>query len=138
MRTQSAAQPDFFPLAFRPLSFAIVPRSATSLFEYLGLLLKVQTQHIVPSSFAYISPRPKICIESAGAGDRTRRSKSSYSRADDGRPKEPTVLRGLPSSTTLILSYRVTGGNGAEANFHSASRNSLEFKQGINTNPLSA
>ena len=54
MATASQAQADILPLQLGPISFKIVPRSAYGVFEFLGTLIKIQQEHMLPSRFAYI------------------------------------------------------------------------------------
>ncbi len=54
---ETGPQPDILPLQFAPtISFTIVPRSAYGVFEFLGTLMKIQRQHIVPAPYAFIPP----------------------------------------------------------------------------------
>jgi uncharacterized membrane protein YgcG len=50
------AQPDVLPIQLGGVAFTIMPRSAYSLFNFLGLLLKMQRNHLAPSTSAYIPP----------------------------------------------------------------------------------
>jgi hypothetical protein len=47
-------QTNVLPLALGPVSFTIVPRSASGLLAFLGTLVRIQRQNIQPSQFAFI------------------------------------------------------------------------------------
>ena len=49
-------QPDILPIKVGPFTFRIVPRSAYGVFEFLGTLMKVQREHLLPLPDAYIPP----------------------------------------------------------------------------------
>ncbi len=49
-------QPDTFPFTVGPIRFKIVPRSAYGVFEFLGLLIKMQRDHPIRSENVYIPP----------------------------------------------------------------------------------
>jgi uncharacterized membrane protein YgcG len=56
-------QPDILPLALGPVSFTIVPRSAYGVFQFLGTLIKIQQEHIVPAPYANIPPSRQYAAE---------------------------------------------------------------------------
>jgi hypothetical protein len=64
-----ASQPDIMSLTFNAggssptISFTLVPRSANGVFGFLGTLVKLQTQHISPSQYAYIPSDRKYAAE---------------------------------------------------------------------------
>ncbi len=61
--TTGKPQPDILPLTFLngALSFNIVPRSAYGVFEFLGTLMRMQRDRLMPSQYAYIPPgRPYV------------------------------------------------------------------------------
>jgi len=63
----STPQPDILPLLFgakgSPISFSIVPRSAYGVFEFLGMIMKMQREHLMPSQYAYIPPNRAYVTE---------------------------------------------------------------------------
>lgn len=66
-RAADTPQPDILPLTFgssdSPISFSISPRSVNGVFGFLGTLLKIRTQHISPSQYAYIPSDRKYAAE---------------------------------------------------------------------------
>jgi hypothetical protein len=67
---KETAQPDILPLKFKPnpqsdalISFTITPRSAYGVFVFLGTLMKMQREHLVPSRYAYIPPNRPYAAE---------------------------------------------------------------------------
>jgi hypothetical protein len=68
---KEVAQPDILPLTFNtknapnsaPISFSITPRSAYGVFVFLGTLMKMQREHIVPSRYAFIPPNRAYATE---------------------------------------------------------------------------
>lgn len=52
--TADIPQPNIFPIPVGPATFTITPRSAQGVFKFLGTLMKVQRQHLMPSPTAYI------------------------------------------------------------------------------------
>jgi hypothetical protein len=56
-------QPDILPLGLGPISFTIVPRSAYGVFEFLGTLMKMERNKMMPSQFAYIPPMKDYVVE---------------------------------------------------------------------------
>ena len=67
---KDTAQPDILPLKFKPnpqsdalISFTITPRSAYGVFVFLGTLMKMQREHLVPSRYAYIPPNRQYAAE---------------------------------------------------------------------------
>jgi hypothetical protein len=65
------AQADILPLTFSPtnspngpqISFSITPRSAYGVFVFLGTLMKMQREHLVPSRYAFIPPNRPYAAE---------------------------------------------------------------------------
>ncbi|HMG80157.1 MAG TPA: hypothetical protein VK591_15835 [Xanthobacteraceae bacterium] len=57
---KDVAQADNLPLSFSPtpggpqISFTITPRSAYGVFVFLGTLMRMQREHLVPTRYAYI------------------------------------------------------------------------------------
>jgi hypothetical protein len=68
---KETAQPDILPLTFSdknspnstPISFSITPRSAYGVFVFLGTLIKMQREHLVPSRYAFIPPNRPYAAE---------------------------------------------------------------------------
>jgi hypothetical protein len=67
---KDVAQPDILPLQFKPnpssdslISFTITPRSAYGVFVFLGTLMKMQREHLVPSRYAFIPPNRPYAAE---------------------------------------------------------------------------
>jgi len=52
--TADQAQPDILPITIDSVTVRIVPRSAYGVFEFLGTLMKIQRDHILPATDAYI------------------------------------------------------------------------------------
>ncbi len=68
---KEVAQPDILPLTFNtknapnsaPISFSITPRSAYGVFVFLGTLMRMQREHLVPSHYAFIPPNRPYAAE---------------------------------------------------------------------------
>jgi hypothetical protein len=69
---RDTAQPDILPLSFSPnknapgatpISFSITPRSAYGVFVFLGTLMRMQREHLVPSRYAFIPPNRQYAAE---------------------------------------------------------------------------
>jgi hypothetical protein len=68
---KDVAQADILPLTFSAtnsaggpqISFTITPRSAYGVFVFLGTLMKMQREHLVPSHYAYIPPNRPYAAE---------------------------------------------------------------------------
>ena len=56
-KQENGPQPDYFPFRVGPVQFKIIPRSAFGVFEFLGSVMKMQEQGLVPDPGVYI-PRP--------------------------------------------------------------------------------
>lgn len=57
----NTAQPDTFALSVGPSTFRITPRSAYGVFEFLGMLIKMQRDHPASPEGIYIPPgRPEV------------------------------------------------------------------------------
>ena len=52
-------QPDTFDFNVGPLKFRVVPRSAYGVFEFLGTVIKMETQGLVASDHAYLPAPPR-------------------------------------------------------------------------------
>jgi hypothetical protein len=66
---KDVAQADNLPLSFSPtpggpqISFTITPRSAYGVFVFLGTLMRMQREHLVPTRYAYIPPNRPYAAE---------------------------------------------------------------------------
>jgi hypothetical protein len=68
---KDVAQADILPLTFSPtnsesgpkISFTITPRSAYGVFVFLGTLMKMQREQLVPSRYAFIPPNRPYAAE---------------------------------------------------------------------------
>jgi hypothetical protein len=66
---KDVAQADNLPLTFSPtpggpqISFTITPRSAYGVFVFLGTLMRMQREHLVPTRYAYIPPNRPYAAE---------------------------------------------------------------------------
>ncbi len=68
---KDVAQADILPLTFSPtnsesgpkISFTITPRSAYGVFVFLGTLMKMEREHLVPSRYAFIPPNRPYAAE---------------------------------------------------------------------------
>jgi hypothetical protein len=79
-------QPDTFDFNVGPLKFRVVPRSAYGVFEFLGTVIKMETQGLVASDHAYLPPPPR------------------------GRPDEADPPRLLTTDDQLLLEIALNGG----------------------------
>jgi hypothetical protein len=79
-------QPDTFDFNVGPLKFRVVPRSAYGVFEFLGTVIKMETQGLVPSDHAYLPPAPR------------------------GRPDEADPPRLLTTDNSRLLDIELNGG----------------------------
>ncbi len=81
-------QPDTFNFNVGPLKFRVVPRSAYGVFEFLGTVIKMETQGLEPSANAYLPPPPR------------------------GRPDEAAPPRLLTTDNELLLDIALSSGGG--------------------------
>jgi hypothetical protein len=79
-------QPDTFDFNVGPLKFRVVPRSAYGVFEFLGTVIKMETQGLAPSDHAYLPPPPR------------------------GRQDEADPPRLLTTDNQLLLEIALNGG----------------------------
>jgi hypothetical protein len=88
MAKSDQAQPDILPLTLGPsgtINIKIVPRSAYGVFEFLGTLIKLRQEHILPSQYAYIPLSRRYAVN-------------------------PPTLETVPKDRTLIDVVRNMGG----------------------------